>query len=280
MEKGFKVKYQDRVLLPVLILVMNTVNLYIAHPHTFLSAGFFRSLAEDTVVVAVCWLAMRRLIQKLDERYSFQQGFLKRIVLQLVFTLLLTCGLLLAITWLAENYLYKRSVPQAVYTHHIWVYAFWILIQNGIYITMYMLQWSAYLQAQKMPAATAPAIAPVFAHDKKLAIKLGNKNIFVDALTIQYCTTFDDFSKIYTDSNETFLIEKTLQEMVSILPAHLFFRANRQYILHRDMITGTERIENGKLKLILKPCPELPTAITVSRAKAPELKEWLRMAVA
>lgn len=270
MVKAFKVKYKDWVLLPAIILLMNGINLYIAHPPYVFTLSFFRALFEDTVLVMICWLAMRRLITSLDSYYPYQRSFVKRIILQVFLTLVLTCSLLLTGTWIVEHCLYKRPVPTEVYTHHIWVYAFWILIQNGIYITMYLLQWTDYINKQKSIKEFDGSNTNI-----KLSIKLGNKNFYVDTETIRYCTTIDDFSKISTFEDRSFLTEKSLQTLEGLLPAQLFFRVNRQYILHRDIITGIERIKNGKLKVNLAPLPELPSSLIVSRTKAPELKGWM-----
>jgi hypothetical protein len=62
------------------------------------------------------------------------------------------------------------------------------------------------------------------------------------------------------------------------LPAKYFFRINRQYILHRQSIAGFERIENGKLHLMVKPMDTQPSIIVISLLRAPAFKEWFQPA--
>lgn len=68
-------------------------------------------------------------------------------------------------------------------------------------------------------------------------------------------------------------IPYTLEELEKQLDPKLFFRANRQYIIHIDSIQYVHNYFNGKLKIILKKNTELE--IIVSRDKATLLKKWL-----
>ena len=279
METAFKVSYKDKILFPVLILIMNTINILIVYPEAIFNFRFYRALLEDTFEVMICWLLMRQLIFWLDEVYPFAQNLIKRIALQLGLTLMLTCGLLLLQTEILQHFWHQSPTPSMVYTHHIWVYAIWILIHNAIYISMYMIQWSKYLESKNL-ATTDKNNAHPPVKETKLLIAVGKKSTFIDFSSICYCNISNDYAQVYTWDGNCFYIEKSLTQLSLLLPSADFFHANRQFIVHRNLIVAIQRIENGKLKLELKKMSKLPSTIIVGRTKAPQLKNWIKQAVA
>ena len=65
----------------------------------------------------------------------------------------------------------------------------------------------------------------------------------------------------------------TLEKLEEELDPDLFFRANRQFILHIDAIQRIETWFNGKL--VVKTRPEADEKIVVSREKARSFKDWI-----
>lgn len=66
----------------------------------------------------------------------------------------------------------------------------------------------------------------------------------------------------------------SMEELVQVLPANLFFRANRQYLVQKNAISEYTKLENRKLRLTVNsslPCEY----IHVSRYKSKEVKEWM-----
>jgi len=68
------------------------------------------------------------------------------------------------------------------------------------------------------------------------------------------------------------ILPNTLEEIEEQLDPKLFFRANRQYIIHIDAMKQLLNYFNGKLKVILK---GTDVEIIVSRDKAAALKVWI-----
>lgn len=77
--------------------------------------------------------------------------------------------------------------------------------------------------------------------------------------------------KLHSGAEET--IPHTLEELEQQLDPKLFFRANRQFILHIDAIQQVHNHFNGKLKVDIRNNPE--AEVVVSREKAGLLKNWL-----
>ncbi|MDR0264110.1 MAG: LytTR family DNA-binding domain-containing protein [Sphingobacterium sp.] len=69
------------------------------------------------------------------------------------------------------------------------------------------------------------------------------------------------------------IVPQTLEELEQQLNPKIFFRANRQFIVHIDAIKRLHNHFNGKLKIEIKNNDEVE--ILVSREKAQLLKNWL-----
>ncbi|HIZ32654.1 MAG TPA: LytTR family DNA-binding domain-containing protein [Candidatus Bacteroides merdigallinarum] len=64
-----------------------------------------------------------------------------------------------------------------------------------------------------------------------------------------------------------------LEELEKQLDPKVFFRANRQYIIHIDSLSFVSNYFGGKLKIHLKGYAD--TEIVVSKEKAPMFKDWV-----
>jgi hypothetical protein len=250
MQPSPEIKYKDKILFPILIVITNAIDLYLTYYEFYFNKKYLFTLFLDTIEVGAAWLAIRYIILQLDKKYPYQRNFLKRVGIQLVLTTVVALAIVILLTELINLMLTSKPVPVEVYTHHIWLFAIWNIIFNGIYIAMYFFQsslhWQKALQKKNRPEATDPLLIK-----DTLIVKLGNKTKVLPLTDIRYCTTGNDFSVLFSQSRELFLAERSLDQLESILPASLFFRANRQYIIHRELVQSIESIENGKLQLKL-----------------------------
>ena len=78
---------------------------------------------------------------------------------------------------------------------------------------------------------------------------------------------------IFLNDGASMNISYSLDELESQLNPDIFFRANRQYLLHIDSIRNVSNYFNSRLKIHMKKYPD--TEIIVSRERASALKEWL-----
>ena len=97
--------------------------------------------------------------------------------------------------------------------------------------------------------------------------------------------SFDEIAFAYSQNKIAYIVKTdgtsvatdfTLNEIEEKINAHIFYRANRQTILHASSIEQVLPIENGKLSVLLKPV--LPdrkaTQLTISRYKRQEFLNW------
>ena len=74
-------------------------------------------------------------------------------------------------------------------------------------------------------------------------------------------------------SGKEYTLDYTLEHLEQELDPELFFRANRQLILHIDTIKKVSNSVGSKLKVIMEPAPDFE--VMVSRLKASDFKKWL-----
>jgi DNA-binding LytR/AlgR family response regulator len=56
----------------------------------------------------------------------------------------------------------------------------------------------------------------------------------------------------------------------------MFYRANRQFIVTRNVVSEIKPAQNGKLNVLLTVSNGFPNRISVSRLKAAAFREWLK----
>ena len=79
---------------------------------------------------------------------------------------------------------------------------------------------------------------------------------------------------LYTFEGEKYALDfETLDELETLINPDVFYRANRQSIIHIDAIASVKPKENQKLTVTLK--GNLKMEIDISREKAPSFKKWL-----
>ena len=71
----------------------------------------------------------------------------------------------------------------------------------------------------------------------------------------------------------SYALDSKLEEIEESLDPTVFYRANRQFIIHRDAIVNIKYYFNSKLLLTVAPTCTEP--IVVSKAKATDFKKWM-----
>ena len=73
--------------------------------------------------------------------------------------------------------------------------------------------------------------------------------------------------------SSSIMVPYTLEELEEQLDSEIFFRVNRQYILHINSMESIHKYFNDKTKIILK--RDRNAEVIVSRIKMPQFKLWL-----
>lgn len=122
------------------------------------------------------------------------------------------------------------------------------------------------LKIMQSPAAERPVFK------EKFVVSVRNTWIPVNTRDIA-CFMRDSLNYLYTFGGERYILDyNTLEEVEELLDPRVFYRANRQCIVHIEAIQSVKPHENQKLTLTLK--APAKTEVDVSREKAPAFKKW------
>ena len=110
---------------------------------------------------------------------------------------------------------------------------------------------------------------------ERLAIRVGNKTFYLGLNEIAFLYSENKITYVVTTEGKQYIHDKSLESLNDFLPTEMFYRANRQFIVTRNVISEIKSENNGTLKVAMKVKNGFPNRITVSRLKAAAFREWL-----
>lgn len=260
--------HPDITIFLLAIPCISAINYYLTYSNIRFNWFLLLTFTLDTVQGYMAWWAVRALIIKMDQWIPYSKGLIKRICLQVLLTTLLGLAIISILTEITSLIAKGKFAPLNFYTIDLFIIGIWFFAINAVYIGLhYYHQWKDF--EQKL-------LDEKRAIHSGLLVKSGKKELKVN---------FPDFLGFYVDneytvgctlSGETHYLDDSLEKLYQKLPEEHFFRLSRQYIIHRNLISGFKRAENGKLLVLLKDTEAFPEEVTVSRTKAPAFKEWFR----
>lgn len=116
------------------------------------------------------------------------------------------------------------------------------------------------------PQMNAPA------YKEKFIVKVRNQ--WLPVLTKDIAVFFrDQLNYLHTFEGEKYILDfTTLEEVEELLDPKIYYRANRQAIIHIESIQSVKPVENQKLIVTLR--SPLKIVLDISREKAPAFKKW------
>jgi len=136
-----------------------------------------------------------------------------------------------------------------------------------------LLTGGAPSNAQKLEALLGQLLPT--AYKSTLLVFRNEKIIPVSTKDIAFIHSSGGIVNVHTKTNHVYLIQEVLDDLEPLLDPYHFFRANRQFIINRDMLVMAEHYFNRRL--VAKLSVETPERIIVSKTKAPELLEWMAL---
>lgn len=107
----------------------------------------------------------------------------------------------------------------------------------------------------------------------RFLVKMGDKLIAIETSDIAYFYTHHGVVYLMTNKSNKYLIDYNLDELQQSLDPDVFYRANRQFILHFKSIQVVHKYHKGKLLVELD--PKIEDQVIVSTEKATDFKNWL-----
>jgi len=263
-------KYHDIKFFLVAIAFISAFNYYLTWSGIRFNSFLAITYTIDTVQGWLAWWAVRSIIIYLDKKLPYTDRPLKRILVQLVVTIIAGLLVIILLTELVSLVARGRSAPLSFYLFDVFIFIIWFIVINGIYIGMhYYSEWKASeLQRQEEKKVRAGG----------LTVKHGKQNLLVPFTDIFGFYSENGLSVLLTWQNKKYFPDKSLDKIEESLPEELFFRLNRQYIIHRNALTGFRRTGDGKIDVQVNAPENFPNSIPVSRTRAVTFKSWFQPA--
>lgn len=259
-------RYKDKGLFLILIPFINALNYYLTYSNIGFNLHTGWTFLVDTLQGYAAWLAIRQLIILLDRKMPYEQDPIKRIIWQLLLTsaagLMVIIGTTEILNWLIKG----TPMPASFYRFDIFIFLIWFFVINGLYVAMYYYQQMRYAEAKRMEERKI--------RSEGLMVKNGKQQFKVPFAGAAGFYVDGDYAVLVTAAGRKHLLDQSLDRVEKTLPAEMFFRINRQFILNRNMIQGFEKGENSKINVMVLPSEHLPPSIQMSRNRAPSFKSW------
>jgi DNA-binding LytR/AlgR family response regulator len=260
--------YPDIALFVVAIPFISAFNYYLTYSNIRLSWFLLLTFSIDTFQGYVAWWAVRSFILFLDKKLPYEHGAMRRILVQVISTMLIGLIIIAALTELVSWIAKGTPAPVSFYTVDLFIISIWFFVINGIYIGFHY-----YNQLKK------------FQEERQIEKRLNSDGLVVRQGKHDIRLNFENVAGFYVDgeyvvvsqmAGKKYYLDQSLDKVEQSLPSSVFFRLNRQFILHRQLVTGFRRADNGKLQVLLQQHENFPPEITVSRTKASVFKDWFQ----
>lgn len=111
------------------------------------------------------------------------------------------------------------------------------------------------------------------AYKNRIMIKFMSKIHSLKTSELAYIFSKNKISYFFTNNEEKYASDYKLQDIEDLLDPSLFFRVNRQFIVHIDSIDKITKYQASRVKITLKPA--IDEKIVISTDKTPLFKQWL-----
>ena len=258
--------YPDKIIFFICIPIISAINYYLTYSVIKFNSFLLLSYSIDTIQGYFAWYIVRRIIIFLDYSIPFTNGLTKRLSVQLIATTFAGISFIALTTELVSWIFKGRPAAISFYSIDLLIISIWFLVINGVYVgIIFYKEWE---KNQDQIAKTNDSALGML-------VKQGKKQVLVKFDDIYLFYIEQDYVILKTINNMKFILDQSLDKIELTLPVNSFFRLNRQYIIHKQIVNSFQSIENGKLLVKLNQQIENYPDINVSRTKAPKFKKWL-----
>jgi hypothetical protein len=251
----------------VLIPCINLFNYYLTYSNITFSARTALTFTIDTLQGYAVWLIVHFVIRYLDRVMPFAHNILRRLIVQLIITVVAGIFFLITSTMILHYATSDHPIPSSFFTYDLPIISVWFLVINGIYVGYYFfLQWDAAEKKRNEENKIRTG---------GIKVKSGKRDQLLSHAEIAGFVVEGDYAVCHTLQATKFVMDQSMDNIEKGLPALFFYRLNRQVLIHRQVVNGFERVENGKLNVMLRGTTTIPSPVKLSRTRAADFKKWL-----
>jgi hypothetical protein len=255
----------------VLIPCINLFNYYLTYSNITLSARTALTFTIDTLQGYAVWLIIHFIIRYLDRVMPFTKNILRRLIIQLITTVVAGVLFLVTSTLILHYATSDQPIPTSFFMYDLPIISVWFLVINGLYVGYYFyLQWDT---------AEKKRVEENKIRTNGIKVKSGKRDQVLTHAEIAGFLVEGDYVVCHTLQGRKFVMDQSMDNIEKGVPSTFFYRLNRQVLIHRQLVNGFERIENGKLNVMLREPSTIPSPVNVSRTRAADFKKWIEPAI-
>ena len=248
------------------VVLLNVLNFLITYNLKSIDAQYLLYFIIDLAITYLVFEFFVFGIKFLDTMAPLHKNLLIRIEYQFIIHSILVLLFDILVNELFDYIFFnsqKLSLSLTFYTKDMLLALFLILFLQILYFGLFFM--SKYLNS-------------IASKEKQINVLSGGTEFKLVNLEAIVC--------IYSSFNNTYIIDKNfrqynsskkLKDFEKQMDSH-FFRANRQFIISKDILDSYKSSDYGKIEISLKEIgiKDLPNTITISRDKASLFRAWIK----
>lgn len=267
------VKVNDRWIFIYVYPILAIAILHIGNDNTFLELlkipSYYTDIILSLSVIYIVGFYIRRVQQQLENKLDWDKQLNTRINFQLLLGLLIPAVFAVTVEILYLKIINIPIANSSIFYLELPVITIFLLIINLIYFILYYRLHAMAIHSDLQSLVIKKNETP----PEFIIAKQGNQMVQIPLDAIAYFFSKDKLTFLVTEENRHLLYDKTMKEVVEILPQDYFYRLNRQLIVKNSSIKKFSRTDTRRLKIELS--PPLNEDIFMAKAKIPTFITWL-----
>ena len=237
------------------------------------------SRQEIIVAIIFCTLiteSNRFVEKKLETKYQWNVDTKKRFLFQLFYVSLILLFLVNVLGriyhWLIgdEFYLLNEII---IINLIIFIITFFLVVFK--WTSFFYKKWkTSEINLQENKVKIEKLSSNIKQANASIKVRKKNSDYFVKAENVRIVLSELGVVKVFTNTNESYTFNGTLNKISSLLPENLFFPVTRNSIVHHQQIISLTPSTYGKIEVKIKNNHSKESVITVSRLKAAAFRKW------
>lgn len=231
--------------------------------------SYYTDIILALTVIYIVGFYIRYILLKLEKNFDWETQQQPRIKYHFFWGLLIPA--LFAVS-LELVYLTLINIPiksSSVFYLELPLIIVYLILINLTYYILYFRLHTSGLKSALIEQTTNNDLT----HEKFLLAKKGNQFIQITYSSIAYFILKDKLTFLVTKDNRQYFFDKSIKEVMDVLPKNQFYRINRQLISSRSSIVKCIPTKTRRLKIELNPPSE--EDIFLPKAKASLFMSWL-----
>lgn len=265
LQKLFTWKWSSVVLLGICLNFV--INLFLDFKYQRPPVSFSLEEYVNAIIGASFLLGGSRVISRLlDKKLPWSTGVRRRLFIQsacqLLYIFLALNILLIGVTYMLYNG--EFTSPDLLLINICTVTSVFFFASADTAIALYR-----HSKSQRITSVS------VISSETTIAVTLGVTTHLIKPVDV--CCAYHQAGVVVIRTNQgrNFVYDQSLSELMNLLPSRDFFRANRQYIIHRGIIQNHKSADYGKIEVVIHHSTDEARTLVISRTKASAFRKWL-----